>query len=270
MSERRVDEVEAVRRIPMMTRLGSCDGSFGIWRIKITTDRARSLSRSDDRRRSRSLGRHRIPEEGEPRAPQDAAARRLWPDTMRRSTSRAPPWHGMVNQDDDVIDELVGAIGTSHGSVGQWLNTSATPLEKRNFVEFVQCLEEFEGRHGLAGQPVGRRRLRHDQPGAGADDRRVHRLGCACPWGDDTHRARGRRGRDIIKNCLQGACSYSSSVHAPSSWLNFKNSMQFKTSSVKAWPEAHLREWPLLQSAYWQRHHSSASRHNSTRENAVL
>ena len=55
----------------------------------------------------------------------------------------------MVNQDDDVIDELVGAIGTSHGSVDQWLNTSATPLEKRNFVEFVQCLEEFEGRHGL-------------------------------------------------------------------------------------------------------------------------
>ena len=26
-----------------------------------------------------------------------------------------------------------------------------------------------------------------------------------------------------------------------------------KTSSVKAWPEAHLREWPLLQSADWQR-----------------
>ena len=46
-------------------------------------------------------------------------------------------------------DALAVAIGTSHGSVGQWLNTSATPLEKRNFVEFVQCLEEFEGRHGL-------------------------------------------------------------------------------------------------------------------------
>ena len=54
-----------------------------------------------------------------------------------------------LKKKDDVIDELVGAIGTSHGSVGQWLNTSATPLEKRNFVEFVQCLEEFEGRHGL-------------------------------------------------------------------------------------------------------------------------
>ena len=68
---------------------------------------------------------------------------------MRQSTSRAPPRHGMLKQEDYVIDELVGAIGTSHGSVGQWLNTSATPLEKRNFVEFVQCLEEFEGRHGL-------------------------------------------------------------------------------------------------------------------------
>ena len=55
----------------------------------------------------------------------------------------------MVSKDDDVIDELVGAIGTAHGSVGQWLSTSATPLEKRNFVEFVQTLEDFEGRRGL-------------------------------------------------------------------------------------------------------------------------
>ncbi|KAK7238987.1 cytidine deaminase [Aureococcus anophagefferens] len=65
---------------------------------------------------------------------------------------KQPPWHAMVNQDDDVIDELVGAIGTGHGSVGQWLNTSATPLEKRNFIEFVQTLEEFEGRRGLTPQ----------------------------------------------------------------------------------------------------------------------
>ena len=116
---------------------------------KITTDRARSLSRSDDRRRSRS------PDDIESLKRENRELRKTLQsggfggDTMRSSTSRAPPWHGMVNQDDDVIDELVGAIGTSHGSVGQWLNTSATPLEKRNFVEFVQCLEEFEGRHGL-------------------------------------------------------------------------------------------------------------------------
>jgi hypothetical protein len=35
MSERRVDEVEAVRRIRMMTRLGSYDGSSGIWRTRL-------------------------------------------------------------------------------------------------------------------------------------------------------------------------------------------------------------------------------------------
>ncbi|KAH8065394.1 tudor domain-containing protein [Aureococcus anophagefferens] len=70
----------------------------------------------------------------------------------RRDDAAGPPWHAMVNQDDDVIDELVGAIGTGHGSVGQWLNTSATPLEKRNFIEFVQTLEEFEGRRGLTPQ----------------------------------------------------------------------------------------------------------------------
>merc|ERR1719197_1910875 len=116
---------------------------------KITTDRARSLSRSDDRRRSRS------PDDIESLKRENRELRKTLQrggatfGATRSSTSRAPPWHGMVNQDDDVIDELVGAIGTSHGSVGQWLNTSATPLEKRNFVEFVQCLEEFEGRHGL-------------------------------------------------------------------------------------------------------------------------
>ena len=58
----------------------------------------------------------------------------------------------MATQDDDVIDELVGAVGAARGSVGQWLNTQATPLEKRNFVEFVQCLEEFEMGHGLRPQ----------------------------------------------------------------------------------------------------------------------
>ena len=119
---------------------------------KITTDRARSLSRTDDRRRSRS------PDDIEALKRENRELRQtlkqggsttLGFDRSRQSTSRAPPWHGMVNQDDDVIDELVGAIGTSHGSVGSWLNTAATPLEKRNFVEFVQCLEEFEGRHGL-------------------------------------------------------------------------------------------------------------------------
>ena len=54
MSERRVDEAALGRRIRMMMKLGSCDGSFRDLEDKITTDRARSLSRSDDRRRSRS------------------------------------------------------------------------------------------------------------------------------------------------------------------------------------------------------------------------
>lgn len=43
--------------------------------------------------------------------------------------SRMAPWHPMLTPDDDVIEELVGNVNSAHGSVGQWLNTCATPLE---------------------------------------------------------------------------------------------------------------------------------------------
>ena len=130
---------------------------------KLTGDRAGSLGRRDDARASRDAG-----SDLEALARENRELRRELGRGGARGGSallrsgdfgydagrggKQPPWHAMVNQDDDVIDELVGAIGTGHGSVGQWLNTSATPLEKRNFIEFVQTLEEFEGRRGLTPQ----------------------------------------------------------------------------------------------------------------------
>ena len=132
---------------------------------KLTGDRAGSLPRYDDLRKSRGADDADVDslvrENRELRRELSRSGSSRSGSALLRSgdfgydagrSGKQPPWHAMVNQDDDVIDELVGAIGTGHGSVGQWLNTSATPLEKRNFIEFVQTLEEFEGRRGLTPQ----------------------------------------------------------------------------------------------------------------------
>ncbi|KAJ1451181.1 hypothetical protein M885DRAFT_570318 [Pelagophyceae sp. CCMP2097] len=66
-----------------------------------------------------------------------------------RPSTAQQPYHALVSADDDVIDELCTGVGGGHGSVGQWLSAAATPLEKRNFIEFVQTLEDFEGQRGL-------------------------------------------------------------------------------------------------------------------------
>merc|ERR1719198_574332 len=61
---------------------------------------------------------------------------------------------------DDDIDELLHSghpsepfgydRGHGHGSVGEWLQSAATPLEKRHFVELIGMLDDFEQRCGLA------------------------------------------------------------------------------------------------------------------------
>jgi len=128
---------------------------------RLTGDRARGLDRRDDRDRDgggggddvESLRRENRDLKRElGRSSRDVSKSGGFGYDGGRTGGKAPPWHAMVSQDDDVIDELVGAIGTAHGSVGQWLNTAATPLEKRNFIEFVQTLEEFEARRGLTPQ----------------------------------------------------------------------------------------------------------------------
>ena len=43
-----------------------------------------------------------------------------------------------------------GERGHGHGSVGEWLSSAATPLEKRHFLELIGMLDEFEQRCGLA------------------------------------------------------------------------------------------------------------------------
>ena len=41
------------------------------------------------------------------------------------------------------------------GSVGEWLKYAASPLERRNFEELIQMLEEFEYDRGLRQRDAG-------------------------------------------------------------------------------------------------------------------